>query len=436
MAIITKNEQSLPWLVPEHADWQKVSELLRMAQYELVAELLDEAHLASQQRDNVLFSTMLAALRQICLACGQCRSGAEWHRQAYEEAGRREQELKQLLAILFTLAGDTDILEMAEKRLPPAVGLNRSGGDLGHLWRRIQKLLGWESTLVAPQPESPVQWVEPPGLQTVPPPPVKVEPQQAESSSAPALYIYCLGTFRVYHHEKLIEKWPGQKSKAIFKYMLIHRERPLHREVLMELFWPEIEPEAARRNLHQAMYLLRQPLQAEWPGFQCIISEDSCYRFNPELALWIDSETFNQHYEAGQRLERQERKQEAIKEYETAENLYEGEFLAEDIYEDWTLGYRENLKHAYLDTLDRLSQYYCAQEQVVLGIAYCQKILRVDNCREDAHCRLMRCYLRQGRRHLALRQYHLCVEALSRELDVPPMPATSELYQQIQKNLL
>jgi DNA-binding SARP family transcriptional activator len=43
----------------------------------------------------------------------------------------------------------------------------------------------------------------------------------------------------------------------------------------------------------------------------------------------------------------------------------------------------------------------------------------------------MRCYLRQGQRHLALRQYHLCVEALEQELDVPPMPATVELYRQI-----
>jgi DNA-binding SARP family transcriptional activator len=66
-------------------------------------------------------------------------------------------------------------------------------------------------------------------------------------------------------------------------------------------------------------------------------------------------------------------------------------------------------------------------------VAYCQKILAEDSCREDAHRRLMCCYSRQGQRHLALRQYHTCVEALERELEVPPMPATQELYQQIQE---
>ncbi len=33
---------------------------------------------------------------------------------------------------------------------------------------------------------------------------------------------------------------------------------------------------------------------------------------------------------------------------------------------------------------------------------------------------------------LAIRQYHLCVEILERELAIPPMPATVELYRQIQ----
>ena len=64
-------------------------------------------------------------------------------------------------------------------------------------------------------------------------------------------------------------------------------------------------------------------------------------------------------------------------------------------------------------------------------IAFCQKILAEDNCREDIHRRLMRCFLNCDQLHLAIRQYHNCTETLKRELDVPPMPATVQLYQQI-----
>jgi DNA-binding SARP family transcriptional activator len=44
---------------------------------------------------------------------------------------------------------------------------------------------------------------------------------------------------------------------------------------------------------------------------------------------------------------------------------------------------------------------------------------------------LMRCYCRQGQRHLALRQYHLCTEVLTRELGVPPTQETTTLYDHI-----
>jgi DNA-binding SARP family transcriptional activator len=48
----------------------------------------------------------------------------------------------------------------------------------------------------------------------------------------------------------------------------------------------------------------------------------------------------------------------------------------------------------------------------------------------------MRVYYFQGQRHLALRQYHRCVEALQQELDIDPMPETVALRHQIQKNHL
>ena len=80
-----------------------------------------------------------------------------------------------------------------------------------------------------------------------------------------------------------------------------------------------------------------------------------------------------------------------------------------------------------------MSQHFYANEQFATCIHYCRKILAEDNCREDAHRRVMLCYINLGQPHLALRQYHTCVEALREELDVPPMPVTEELYKQIRR---
>jgi DNA-binding SARP family transcriptional activator len=254
-----------------------------------------------------------------------------------------------------------------------------------------------------------------------------------KSQSVPSFVIYFLGSFKVYKNDRLIENWLGNKSKQIFKYLVNHRQLPVHRDILVDLFWPDVDPEVARRNLYQAIYSLRLALQNNNLKYPYILTEENHYSLNSELDLLIDSEEFRQHYLAAQILANQDNVHDSIKEYELAENLYQGEFLADDRYEDWPVVQRENLRHDYLHILDQLSQYYFDQGQFGLSVNYCQKILAEDNCREDAYQKLMRCYLRQGQHHLALRQYHLCVETLKRELDVPPMQTTVDLFQEIKK---
>lgn len=254
------------------------------------------------------------------------------------------------------------------------------------------------------------------------------------SGKTPWLAVHCLGLFHVYQNDQLLEKWPDNKATLIFKYMITHRQQPIHLEVLVDLFWPGVDSQAGRKNCYQAIYTLRKMLQASRPDFDHILCDNSCYYFNPELTVWVDSEAFFAAYQAGQKLEQAGQVEQAIEQYQLAKSLYKGHSLAKDIYEDWLINQRERLKFIHLDILDRLSQYYFKQEAFAMCIDLCHKLLGEDNCREDAHRRLMRCYLLQGQRHLALRQYQLCIETLQRELDVPPMPATSELYQQILEN--
>lgn len=251
-----------------------------------------------------------------------------------------------------------------------------------------------------------------------------------ESSPETTLLVYCLGPFRVYKNDQLIEKWPGNKCKQILKYLVVHREAPINQEILMNLFWQGTDTQGARRNLYQAVYNLRQALQGE-TDHSYILTEANCYLLDPEIGLWVDSEAFEHHYQNAQKLVASDHMNEAMREFQMAEELYQGEFLEEDRYEDWPLVLRENLKNAYLDALGQLSQHFYSSGQYTICINYCRKILAEDNCREDAHRRVMLSYLNLDQPHLALRQYRTCVEVLKEELDVPPMSTTEELYKQI-----
>lgn len=431
---------------PDSRHWQEVANLLAAGQYDDAAKILQETEAAADTNGDLALKTVLQVARQICLTGNDYHTEAEIHREAYRAATAREQQLRQQLQSLLNLIGaQIKVVDEGEQ--------STTGGNAGDrreipgLIRRLKNLLGHRTdpqAEVANDPPPPiddpaVRLRDPSPLAEVPePPPLEsaVPHVEAQKETGPSLAIYCLGAFRVYDNDRMIDEWTGNKCRSILKYMVLRHDQPVHRDVLIDLFWRDDDPEAARRNLYQAIYTLRQALQAGHPDFQYVLCQNSHYLFSPELDLWIDFQAFLTHYHAGQRLERERRMAAAIREYETAENFYEGPLLPEDLYEEWTLVMRERLKNAYLDALDRVSRYYWTQRQFALCVAYCQKILLADSCREDAHRRLMLAYMQQGHRHLALRQYHRCVEAFRQELDTEPMPETHELYEKIKKNKL
>jgi DNA-binding SARP family transcriptional activator len=199
----------------------------------------------------------------------------------------------------------------------------------------------------------------------------------------------------------------------------------------MDLFWPDAGPEGARHNLHQAIHSLRKTLKQEYSNMQPVLFENDAYALNPELTMWLDYVEFEKRVQEGQRLEKIGCQAEAVAAYRSAVELYRGDFLIEDRYEDWSGSQREYLRQVYIDLVDQLSENALQQGELTETIALCQKLLAEDNCHEAAQRRLMRCYLLLGQRHSAIRQYQVCVANLKIELDVPPSPATQLLYKQI-----
>jgi DNA-binding SARP family transcriptional activator len=252
-----------------------------------------------------------------------------------------------------------------------------------------------------------------------------------ETEAVTHVSVHMLGRF-VMSIEGTESKLPASRSLSLLKYFLLYHKQTIPREVLMDVFWPDADPETARNNLNVAMHGIRKALHPliDHPA---IFYKDGTYGFAPHIQIWLDLEEFESLVHAGQCLESRNQLA-AVSEYETALSLYQGDFLEENPYEGWTVLTRESLRMAYLSTLDSLSRIYFRQERYAACITACQLILTRDRCREDAHCLLMQCYSHQGQDHLALRQYQACREALRLELDVAPAPATTQLFEQIRQH--
>jgi DNA-binding SARP family transcriptional activator len=251
----------------------------------------------------------------------------------------------------------------------------------------------------------------------------------AAAALAPiSLEVYLLGGFRLYLNGQAVSGW-RKKSESLFKFLVCHRGVPVHRDQIIDLFWPEAEPHAARNCLNVTLHGLRRALELPGErGAEGIVQfADDCYRLGDGLQIWCDADAFGQHVARAQAAEHAGDAAGAIAHYELADALYQGDFLRDDRYEEWTVARRERLRTGYMALLGNLGQLYYGAASFVRAIECAQKILERDNCHEEAHRLIMRCYSAMGQRGMALRQYALCRETLDRELGVPPMEETDEL---------
>jgi DNA-binding SARP family transcriptional activator len=244
----------------------------------------------------------------------------------------------------------------------------------------------------------------------------------------PDMTAHLLGELNVAFQDHPVGTWASGRGRAVFEYLLVNRHSKVRRDRLMSVFWPEVSPDAARNSLNVAIHGLRQSLRAAAGDVAVVIHRDQAYLIEPALDIWVDVEVFGEQMKAARQHLATAEPVKAEPYLEAATLLYQGEFLAGDPYEEWAIVMRENLRLCYLEALDQLGELRLNSGNYVGCVAVCLKLLACDNCREDAHCRLMRCYSRQGQVQLALRQYHSCAAALRTELDVAPSPGMTELF--------
>ena len=110
--------------------------------------------------------------------------------------------------------------------------------------------------------------------------------------------------------------------------------------------------------------------------------------------------------------------------------LYRGDY-GRPFYNDWCTLRREELRTAYLEARHHLAELAWQAEAWDESAQHWRHMLLLDNCLEEAHSGLIRCYLRQGKRGAALRQYQSCQEIFQQELGIQPGPALQHLYERL-----
>lgn len=255
-------------------------------------------------------------------------------------------------------------------------------------------------------------------------------------SGTGVLRIYALGSLRVYRDDALLfdESWRNKPAKTIFKLLFTQRGKRYPKDVLAEELWPETDPEVAANRLRVAVHELRKVLSdggRKDRRRSYIAQQEGSYFFDPEAYCWTDVQAFEDAVVRGRELASRGELEGALHAYQEAEALYQGDYLRDDPYLEWTVSVRERVREAHLGMLSDAARLHAARGEMDEAASFCRKILRIEPWREEVYRKLMQYLAAAGRPHEALRVFEECRRALHAEIEADPSPETTALRDQI-----
>src|SRR5215204_1299184 len=253
---------------------------------------------------------------------------------------------------------------------------------------------------------------------------------EGHAKQSGAVRIGLLGGFSVTVGERKVDEsaWRLRKAASLIKLLALAPGHRLHRERVMDLLWPESGKKAASNNLRQTLHVARRTLHPDpeiASGYLSVSGEQLL--MCPHGQLWIDVEAFEEAADTARRS-----KDPAA--YRVAIELYSGELLPEDRYEEWAESRRQELRQTFLSLTVELARLYeerRAEEDLAQAVQTLQRVLVEELTNEEAHVGLMRLYALSGRSEEALRQYVRLSEALSSGLCVEPSASTRAFREEI-----
>lgn len=248
------------------------------------------------------------------------------------------------------------------------------------------------------------------------------------------LRVRIFGGLLIHRGQSRLPFFPTRKSESLFGFLVTHRGRLVHRDLLCGQLWGEHTETEARKALRTALWRIRSVVEPEPADRGTVLRVES-----DKLGLvasappWVDAWELEDSILHVRSSDGEPREQQ-VRRLEDAVGLYRGDFL-EGNYDEWCFLHRERLRLAFLTGLESLHEHSRRRGDWLAAIGWARQILRHDPLREHVHRTLMLCHQAMGDRPSALRQYDACARVLREELDIEPMEETRTLYHRIRQGI-
>lgn len=234
-----------------------------------------------------------------------------------------------------------------------------------------------------------------------------------------------LGGLRVTVGGRVIERsaWSRRSARGIVSLLALSPGHRLNREQVMHALWPDLDRGAAGNNLRKAVHLARRAL-AEDPDLAGTLLIGDKETISLPGDVWTDVGEFRSAAASARRSS-------DPSDYETALDLYLGDLLPDDRYEDWVAPSLDELRAELVSLLAELAGLLEARGELDEAAAALRRALVAEPLEEDLAVRLMRVLALTGRRHEAAEVYERFRETLAAEIETEPSLETQQLRQEI-----
>jgi DNA-binding SARP family transcriptional activator len=236
--------------------------------------------------------------------------------------------------------------------------------------------------------------------------------------------IVTLGRFAVLHHGNPVPltAWQSRKARDLLKLLVARRGHPVTRDAAAEAMWPGEDPVPLANRLSVALSTLRKVLDPtrRHPADHYLTADARTIALRLDHVS-VDLIEFLTSADRAIDLMTKGESSAATAPLERGRQLYAGDFLEEDLYEDWAVEAREEARSRLLMILRLLARMAADRGDDESAGQFLGQLLEREPYDEDAWLALIASQLRLRRHGEARRRYAAYARRMA-ELDVVPVP--------------
>lgn|GEM_PF-3178265 len=226
--------------------------------------------------------------------------------------------------------------------------------------------------------------------------------------------------------------WRKRKARSLLVMLVLNRGQDVPREVILERLWPDMEYKSARNNFYVMWSTLKTTLAGDTGHDHArsyVQNAGGLCRVTP--AVRSDLDEFDDTIAALRASIGSESTDGVLEAARGLMNLYRGELLPGDVYDDWVGDMRERVRHGFCDALLTAARYAEAHNEHDAALEFLRRASSTDPWREDVYQATMRCCMYSGRRSGAIEAFLACRDKLAEDLGIDPSAETMKLYEAV-----